>query len=94
MCHPLVFVLVQDTVAVDAAVKAHDLVISLLPATAHVPIAKACIAHRKSMVTASYISPDMRRLHAEAARAGVCIMNEIGLDPGIGAWRSGDRQSL
>jgi saccharopine dehydrogenase-like NADP-dependent oxidoreductase len=25
----------------------------------------------------------MRRLHLEAAKAGVCLMNEVGLDPGI-----------
>jgi saccharopine dehydrogenase-like NADP-dependent oxidoreductase len=77
------FLNAQDFTAVEAAVKSHDFVISLLPATAHVPIAKACIAHKRSMVTASYISPDMRRLHSDAARAGICIMNEMGLDPGI-----------
>ena len=60
-----------------------DLVISLLPATMHVPVAKMCIAHQKHLVTASYTSPDMRGLDLEAREAGVIILNEVGLDPGI-----------
>ena len=35
------------------------------------------------MVTASYISPGLADLHEKAKEAGVTIMNEIGLDPGI-----------
>jgi len=35
------------------------------------------------MVTASYISPEMKQLHDSAAEAGIIILNEIGLDPGI-----------
>ncbi|KAJ3373400.1 hypothetical protein GGF31_000833 [Allomyces arbusculus] len=60
-----------------------DVIVSLVPATLHVPIAKECIARGKHMVTASYISKDMAALHADAQQAGVTIMNEVGLDPGI-----------
>lgn len=35
------------------------------------------------MVTASYISPDMQDLNEAAMRAGVLLLNEIGLDPGL-----------
>jgi saccharopine dehydrogenase-like NADP-dependent oxidoreductase len=35
------------------------------------------------MVTASYVSPAMRELHQQAQRAGIAIVNEVGLDPGI-----------
>ncbi len=73
----------SDQAALEAAVKNSDLVISMLPATAHLPVARACIEFKKNMVTASYISPDMRKLHVAAARAGVTILNEVGLDPGI-----------
>ena len=56
---------------------------SMVPWTFHIPIAKQCIANRVHMLTASYVSPAMAELHDEASRAGVCLMNEIGLDPGI-----------
>jgi saccharopine dehydrogenase-like NADP-dependent oxidoreductase len=35
------------------------------------------------MVTASYVSPALRDLHSAAVSAGISIMNEVGLDPGI-----------
>lgn len=61
----------------------YDLVISLLPYSMHPEVAKLCIKHKKNMVTASYVSPAMKELHEEAVAAGVTIMNEVGLDPGI-----------
>jgi alpha-aminoadipic semialdehyde synthase len=36
---------------------------SLLPAAFHVDVAEVCIANRKHLVTASYISEGMRGLH-------------------------------
>ncbi|MCK6509748.1 saccharopine dehydrogenase NADP-binding domain-containing protein [Myxococcota bacterium] len=60
-----------------------DLVISMLPASMHVPIARECIDHGKHLLTASYISDEMQELHAEAQKAGVLLLNEMGLDPGI-----------
>lgn len=64
-------------------VKDADLVISLLPAAYHVLVAEECIAQKKLMVTASYVSPAMRALDAKAREAGILILNEIGVDPGI-----------
>ena len=60
-----------------------DLVISMLPARFHLDVAKDCIAFNKHMVTASYISDEMKALDAEAKKKGLVFMNEIGLDPGI-----------
>lgn len=60
-----------------------DLVISMLPARFHIDIAKDCIRYRTNLITPSYISPEMRALDAEAKAAGILIMNEIGVDPGI-----------
>lgn len=34
------------------------------------------------MVTASYMSPEVKNLHQAATDAGVTILNEVGLDPG------------
>lgn len=56
---------------------------SLLPYVFHPDVAKLCIKFKKNMVTASYISPAMRELDAAAKEAGITIMNEVGLDPGI-----------
>ena len=60
-----------------------DLVISMLPARFHVPIAEDCIELKTNLITPSYISEEMRNLDAKAKEAGIVIMNEIGVDPGI-----------
>lgn len=64
-------------------IKNSDLVVSLLPATLHVKVAEKCIEHKTDMVTTSYISPQMRALNTKAEAAGIIILNEIGVDPGI-----------
>lgn len=60
-----------------------DIVISMLPAHLHYEVAKDCIAHKKNMVTASYISPAMQDLDEMVKQNNLIFMNEIGLDPGI-----------
>ncbi len=60
-----------------------DIVISMLPAHLHFEVAKDCITYKKHMVTASYISPAMQELDAQAKENNLIFMNEIGLDPGI-----------
>lgn len=67
----------------DSLVKDHDLVISLLPYSLHPLIAKHCIRRKVNMVTASYLSPAMKELQSSAEEAGITIVNEMGLDPGI-----------
>jgi saccharopine dehydrogenase-like NADP-dependent oxidoreductase len=57
--------------------------VSMLPAHMHVAVATDCIGLGKHMVTASYISPEMKALNDRAIAAGVVMMNEIGVDPGI-----------
>ncbi|KIL63072.1 hypothetical protein M378DRAFT_12437 [Amanita muscaria Koide BX008] len=74
---------VNNTAALEAAVAEHDLVISLIPYTYHAAVIKAAIKGKTHVVTTSYVSPAMRELHALAVEAGIVIMNEIGLDPGI-----------
>jgi saccharopine dehydrogenase-like NADP-dependent oxidoreductase len=60
-----------------------DLVISMLPAFMHMSVAKDCVVYKKHMATASYVSQEMAELNKQALAAGVILMNEIGLDPGI-----------
>ncbi|OAA56003.1 saccharopine dehydrogenase [Cordyceps fumosorosea ARSEF 2679] len=74
---------VNDTAALEAAVAAHDLTVSLIPYTFHAVVIKAAIKAKKHVVTTSYVSPAMMELDAEAKAAGITVMNEIGLDPGI-----------
>ncbi|WP_440120822.1 saccharopine dehydrogenase family protein [Tenacibaculum sp. Ill] len=65
------------------AIQKADIVISMLPARFHIEVAKDCITYGKHMVTASYISDEMKALDEEAKAKGLVFMNEIGLDPGI-----------
>ncbi|TFK51437.1 hypothetical protein OE88DRAFT_1718878 [Heliocybe sulcata] len=74
---------VGDLERVGELVAQADVVISLLPVPFHPTIAQQCIKHRKHMVTASYISPQMKELHSSALASDTLILNEIGLDPGI-----------
>lgn len=60
-----------------------DLVISMVPYGFHPKVAKFCIDFGKHMVTTSYVSEAMQSLDSEAKNAGILIINEIGLDPGI-----------
>jgi len=57
--------------------------VSLLPPAMHVAVAHACIQERVPLVTTSYASPEMRALHADAIAAGIAVVAECGLDPGI-----------
>lgn len=60
-----------------------DVVVSFVPAFLHTKVANVCIEQRKDMVTASYVSKEMQNLNERAQKAGILIMNEVGLDPGI-----------
>lgn len=74
---------VTDDKALDAEVAKHDLVISLIPYTFHATVIKSAIRNKKDVVTTSYVSPAMMELDADCKNAGITVMNEIGLDPGI-----------
>lgn len=74
---------VTDEAALDAEVAKVDLVISLIPYIYHVNLVKAAIKNKKNVVTTSYINPQLKALEKEIEAAGITVMNEIGLDPGI-----------
>ncbi len=59
------------------------IVVSMLPASLHIKIAKDCLQFRKHLVTASYVSPELKVLDKKVREAGLIFMNEVGLDPGI-----------
>ncbi len=60
-----------------------DLVVSMLPARMHPNVAKMCVELNTHMVTASYVSEEMKVLDQEAKGKGLVFMNEMGVDPGI-----------
>ncbi len=72
-----------DTASLDGMIEAHDIVVSLLPYMFHVMVATRCVRFKKNMVTTSYVKPEMRLLDAAAREAGIILLNEMGLDPGI-----------
>ncbi len=74
---------VKDEGALASLIGEHDLSISLLPYVHHPLVARLCVEHRKQMVTTSYVKDTMRALNAAAKEAGVILLNEIGVDPGI-----------
>jgi saccharopine dehydrogenase-like NADP-dependent oxidoreductase len=53
----------------------------------HPQIANVCIDHQTDMVTASYESDAMRQLDERAKNAGIILLNEVGLDPGLDHMR-------
>ena len=74
---------VSDTGALDRQIGAADAVVSLLPAPFHPGVAERAIHHRVPLITTSYVSEAMRALDRAAREAGVVLLNECGLDPGI-----------
>ena len=69
---------VKNKDQLDEALKHSDLVVSLVPPPHHPYIIEAAIAHKKPVLTTSYISPEMKALDAKAKEAGVLVLNEIG----------------
>jgi len=61
----------------------HDVVISMLPAFMHMKVVEKCIEYKKPMLTASYATPEIKALHEKAQEAGIPILMELGVDPGI-----------
>ncbi|MFK5972601.1 MAG: saccharopine dehydrogenase C-terminal domain-containing protein [Flavobacteriaceae bacterium] len=65
------------------AIQSADIVVSMLPARFHLLLAHDCLTHNKHLITASYISKEIKALDTEVKKKGLIFMNEIGLDPGI-----------
>ena len=74
---------VDNQVELERLISEADLSISLLPYVYHPLVAKLCIKHKKAMVSASYVKEEMKALDAAAREAGIVLLNEIGVDPGI-----------
>jgi hypothetical protein len=77
VCVPYLFILTSMS---QAAV---DIIVSLILYTLHVTVIEAAIKGNMHVVTTSYVSPAVWALEEWVKAAGIVVMNEIGLDPGI-----------
>lgn len=74
---------IQDERALAEEIKGCHLVVSMVPAHMHLPVAKMCLKFGAHLVTASYATAEMHALNTEVQREGLVFLNECGLDPGI-----------
>lgn len=79
----IVIDVLKNAETLEKLISESDLVVSLLPYTLHPSIAEKCVRLKTNMVTASYATPQMREMNDAAVEAGITIVNEVGLDPGI-----------
>jgi saccharopine dehydrogenase (NADP+, L-glutamate forming)/spermidine synthase len=79
----VVFDIKKDDALLEELTAKSDIICSLLPYTYHVKAAKMAIRHGKPFCTTSYISEEMMTLDEDARKAGVLLLNECGVDPGI-----------
>lgn len=69
--------------AISQLIKDAELVVSMLPASMHLQVARLCLGLGKHLATASYLSDELNEMNTAAAQAGLIFLNECGLDPGI-----------
>ncbi|KAH6971547.1 saccharopine dehydrogenase [Ilyonectria sp. MPI-CAGE-AT-0026] len=67
----------------DRHIAEHDLVISLVPFIYHADVIRSAIKGKTHVVTTSYVSPAMQDLDGAAKEAGITVLNEVGVDPGV-----------
>lgn len=60
-----------------------DIVISMLPPTLHLLVAKDCLKYARHLLTASYVDDALKELQSEIEAKGLLFLCEMGLDPGI-----------
>ncbi|RFM28093.1 saccharopine dehydrogenase C-terminal domain-containing protein [Deminuibacter soli] len=84
--HPLVkpaVLRIENEAQRQSLVAAADIVISLLPPALHVLVARDCLAAGKNLLTASYVSDDIRAMQKDINAKKLLFLCEMGLDPGI-----------
>lgn len=74
---------IQDGGKRAGLVSGADLVISMMPPSLHILIARDCIQYSKHLLTASYADDAIRALAPQAEAKNILFLCEMGLDPGI-----------
>jgi saccharopine dehydrogenase-like NADP-dependent oxidoreductase len=74
----------DDPAQIDRLFAEHpDAAIDLMPSQFQSRVAESAVRHGVHLVNTFYTSPDVQRLDATAREAGIAILPEFGLDPGI-----------
>lgn len=74
---------VFDEGLLSDVVAKHDLIISMLPASMHIHVAKKCAEIGRHFLTASYLTKEIEALNDLFKNADKTVIMEMGLDPGI-----------
>ncbi|QTE02166.1 saccharopine dehydrogenase family protein [Streptomyces cyanogenus] len=69
--------------ALAAALEPGDAVVSMLPAPEHAGLLAACVRAGAHFACSSYVSPEVAEQVPAARAAGVVVLTEAGLDPGV-----------
>ena len=72
-----------DWTQVTSGINPGDVVVSMLPASMHLQVAKLCLEIGAHFVSSSYISEEMIALDEQVRTRQLCFVNECGLDPGL-----------
>ncbi|MFC5954537.1 saccharopine dehydrogenase family protein [Streptomyces pratens] len=72
-----------DDRALDGAVRAGDVVVSMLPAAEHPRLLRLSVQRQAHFACTSYVSDAIAEQVPAAGEAGVVVLTEAGLDPGI-----------
>lgn len=73
----------DDPETLNLLISGSDVVVSLLPYAYHAEVARICIALRRPLVTTTQTTAELDEMDNAAKEAGIVILNEMGLDPGI-----------
>lgn len=69
--------------ALDAELAAGDVVVSMLPATEHLSLLRLCVGRNAHFACSSYVTDEILAEAPAAEAAGVVVLTEAGLDPGL-----------
>ena len=69
--------------ALAGAVAPGDVVVSMVPATEHPTVLRLCLDAGAHFACSSYTSPELAAAAPAATAAGLAVLTEAGLDPGI-----------
>lgn len=72
-----------DTGDLDRALEPGDVLVSMLPAGEHAALLRRCLDRRAHFACSSYVTDELATLAGTAADAGLVVLTEAGLDPGI-----------
>ena len=81
-CSVSIINILDDTEREEYLLK-NDIIISMLPARLHMILANSCLKLKKNLITASYVSDEMKSINKSVKERNLIFLNEMGLDPGL-----------